>query len=53
MRVKKALLIVDIQNDFCPGGALGVPEGDKIIPAINEYIKIFAKKKLPVTTPSG
>ncbi len=48
MRVKKALLIVDIQNDFCPGGALGVPEGDRIIPAINKYIKYFAKKKLPI-----
>ncbi len=48
MRFKKALLIVDIQNDFCPGGALGIPEGDKIIPTINKYIKIFAKKKLPI-----
>jgi nicotinamidase/pyrazinamidase len=48
MKPKKALLIVDVQNDFCPGGALGVPEGDKIISAINKYIKIFAKKKLPV-----
>jgi nicotinamidase/pyrazinamidase len=50
MKSKKALLIVDVQNDFCPGGALGVPEGDKIIPAINKYIKIFAKKKLPIFT---
>lgn len=47
-RLKKALLVVDMQNDFCPGGALGVPEGDKIVPAINKYIKIFVKKKLPV-----
>lgn len=29
------LLIVDVQNDFCPGGALPVPEGDQIIPVIN------------------
>src|SRR3989338_4427706 len=48
MRVKKALLIVDMQNDFCPGGALGIKDGDKIIPAINKYIKIFSEKKLPV-----
>ncbi len=48
MRIKKALLVVDVQNDFCPGGALGVPEADKIIPAINRYIKIFSKKKLPI-----
>jgi nicotinamidase/pyrazinamidase len=31
----KALLLIDIQNDFLPGGALGVPDGDRIIPVIN------------------
>lgn len=30
-----ALLVIDVQNDFCPGGALAVPEGDAIIPGIN------------------
>ena len=39
MSPKKALLIVDVQNDFCPGGALAVPEGDRIVPALNKYIK--------------
>jgi len=48
VKYKKALLVVDIQNDFCPGGALGVPEGDQIIPTINKYIKFFSQKKLPV-----
>jgi nicotinamidase/pyrazinamidase len=48
MKLKKALLIVDVQNDFCPSGALGVPEGDKIVPVINKYINIFRKKKLPI-----
>jgi nicotinamidase/pyrazinamidase len=48
MKSKKALLIVDMQNDFCPAGALGVPGGDKIVPVINKYIRIFSKKKLPV-----
>jgi len=48
MKSKKALLIVDVQNDFCPGGALGVPEGDKVVPVINKYLKIFSKKKLPI-----
>jgi len=48
MRTKRALLIVDVQNDFCPGGSLGVPEGDKIVPGLNKYIKNFSKKKLPV-----
>ena len=31
-----ALIVVDVQNDFCPGGALAVPDGDKVIPVINE-----------------
>jgi nicotinamidase/pyrazinamidase len=48
MKLKKALLVVDVQNDFCPGGALGVPQGNKIIPNINKYIKIFSKHKLPI-----
>lgn len=48
MKLKKALLIVDVQNDFCPGGALGVKGGDKIIPAINKYIRIFYREKLPI-----
>ena len=43
MKFKKALLIVDVQNDFSPGGALGVPEADKIVPALNKYIKFFSK----------
>lgn len=38
---KSALLFVDIQNDFCPGGALGVSEGDQIIPVVNSLIKKF------------
>jgi len=48
MKFKKVLLVVDLQNDFCPGGALGVPGGERIIPAINKYIKFFSAKKLPV-----
>ena len=31
----EALLIIDVQNDFCPGGALAVPEGDAVVPLIN------------------
>ena len=37
----KALLIVDVQNDFCPGGALEVPNGDKIVPTINNLSQQF------------
>jgi nicotinamidase/pyrazinamidase len=44
----KALLIVDVQNDFCPGGALAVLEGDKIVPSLNKYISFFSKNKLPI-----
>jgi nicotinamidase/pyrazinamidase len=36
-----ALIIVDIQNDFVPGGALAVPAGDEIIPIVNELQKSF------------
>ncbi len=35
------LLIVDIQNDFCPGGALPVPQGDAVIPAVNRLAARF------------
>jgi len=37
----KTLLIIDVQNDFCPGGALAVPDGDSIIPVINSMIPMF------------
>ncbi|MFZ0565404.1 MAG: bifunctional nicotinamidase/pyrazinamidase [Chlamydiales bacterium] len=37
----KALIIIDVQNDFLPGGALPVKEGDQIIPIINELQKSF------------
>jgi nicotinamidase/pyrazinamidase len=37
----RALLIVDVQNDFCPGGALEVPNGDQVVPVINQQIEKF------------
>jgi len=37
----KALLVVDVQNDFCPGGALPAPEGDKVVPVINGLMDKF------------
>ncbi|MDH4233961.1 MAG: nicotinamidase [Gallionella sp.] len=43
-----ALLIVDVQNDFLPGGSLAVPRGDEVVPVLNRYLNIFAAKKLPV-----
>lgn len=37
----KALLVIDLQNDFCPGGALAVPDGDSIVPEVNKLINQF------------
>jgi nicotinamidase/pyrazinamidase len=34
-----ALIIVDVQNDFCPGGALAVPRGDEVVPVINRLLE--------------
>lgn len=39
---QSALILVDIQNDFCPGGALAVNEGDRIIPIVNRLISKFS-----------
>ena len=36
------LVIVDVQNDFCPGGALAVPQGDQIVPSVNRLAAEFA-----------
>jgi len=36
-----ALIVVDVQNDFCPGGALAVPDGHLVVPVINRLISIF------------
>jgi nicotinamidase/pyrazinamidase len=36
-----ALIVVDVQNDFCPGGALAVPKGDEIVPLVNRLIDAF------------
>jgi nicotinamidase/pyrazinamidase len=37
----KALILVDLQNDFLPGGALAVPDGDKVIPVANQLQRVF------------
>jgi nicotinamidase/pyrazinamidase len=43
-----ALVIVDVQNDFIPGGALAVPEGNRVVAPLNKAIKIFQTCNLPV-----
>ncbi len=35
---QKALIVIDVQNDFCPGGALAVNDGDEIVPLVNHLI---------------
>src|SRR6266481_2567055 len=39
---RDVLLIVDVQNDFCPGEALAVPDGNTIVPAVNRLARSFA-----------
>ncbi|GAB4363507.1 MAG: nicotinamidase [Methylohalobius crimeensis] len=43
-----ALIVVDVQNDFLPGGTLAIPEGDQIIPVLNHYIDRFTAEGLPI-----
>ncbi len=43
-----ALLVIDMQYDFLPGGSLGVPEGDQVLAPINEAMARFAARGLPV-----
>jgi nicotinamidase/pyrazinamidase len=45
---KAALLIVDVQKDFCPGGALAAPGGDRIIPALNRHLAEARERDMPV-----
>jgi len=45
---ESALIIVDVQNDFLPGGALPVPNGDEVIPILNKYIELFNKVGAPI-----
>lgn len=48
MKRGSALLIEDLQNDFCAGGTLAVPGGDEVVPVLNRYIELFGKRGLPV-----
>lgn len=46
--VGDALLIADVQNDFLPGGALGVKGGDEVIPILRGYVDRFRSRGLPI-----
>ncbi len=43
-----ALIIVDVQRDFMPGGSLPVPSGERVIPVINGIILDFKERKIPI-----
>jgi len=45
---RAALLIVDVQVDFCPGGNLPVAGGDEVVPVLNGYVGLFRARGLPV-----
>lgn len=48
MRTGDALLLVDVQNDFCPGGALPIEEGDLIVPILNRWLRAARERGIPV-----
>ena len=45
---KRALIVVDVQNDFCPGGTLAVPHGDEVVEPLNRAIDEFLERGEPV-----
>jgi nicotinamidase/pyrazinamidase len=49
MRVSNvALLVIDVQMDFCPGGALAVPDGDRVVPVLNTLLRLATSQGTPV-----
>jgi nicotinamidase/pyrazinamidase len=48
LKAGDALIVVDVQNDFLPGGNLAVPAGNEIIPVLNRYIALFHARGLPI-----
>jgi nicotinamidase/pyrazinamidase len=45
---RDALVVVDVQNDFCPGGTLAVPDGHHVVPVLNRYAERFVSHGAPV-----
>jgi len=45
---KRALIVVDVQNDFCPGGSLAVAQGDEVVAPLNKLMKEFLDRGEPV-----
>lgn len=46
--MKTALIVVDVQRDFCPGGALPVPQGDQVVEPVNRLIEAAVRRDLPI-----
>ena len=45
---RSALLVVDVQKDFCAGGALAVPDGDRVVPVLNDYLARACHLGMPI-----
>lgn len=45
---RRALIVVDVQRDFCPGGSLEVKHGDEIVPKLNSVVQAFGGVRAPV-----
>lgn len=43
-----ALVIVDVQNDFCPGGVLPIARGDEVVPVLNRWIAAALNRNIPI-----
>lgn len=48
LRPGDALIVVDVQKDFCPGGALPIKDGDKVVPVLNRWIETATARGVPV-----
>ena len=48
LKTGDALIVVDVQNDFCPGGALPIDGGDEVVPVLNEWIAAAQAGALPI-----
>jgi len=48
LRQGDALLVIDVQNDFCPGGALPIAHGDEVVPVLNRWLAQAGENNIPV-----
>lgn len=53
LRRGDALVIMDVQNDYLPGGALAMPHGDVVIPVLNHYVALFELQDIRERTKAG